>query len=488
MKKLLILSCLISTMYSCTSLEQLNINNQNRNNNVNVTKPKPIKELSQSTFYLTDSGVSYLLDMIAMDFSKGNVRNYDFSQIGMTLESYVGDKIVVNGIPGNRLEVVSTPKVQSYDFYLNNGTIVFKSLYQGEYIADVYNGLQYLGTVKILNKLKYKFTEADNYDIITRGYAAKDLKKVRDGISLYRISFPGSDKDKELSFMLMDLAASNGNTLLINEETKYLKDVYQLNEKDKIKLLQIQDKAFGKDLVIDNYFLTYDKSNVYLNSYIKEIILNKGIATDSELQFLEKMYMDSRDPQLAQEISELYLKNGNISKSTYYKGMASTGGIGLVGLGGLTNLSGIPDTSVAQPVSNNNIAPENTSNNLTTGNVNQFNKVFSDGKAALDKENYQEALVFLEKAKTLGNPQEQQTVKFYIGKTNYMLGQYDLAKQNLLGISEEDPNFPEAYYYLGVIAHREGNISKAKEYLMKVRETANNSTWGRKSSIYLMKL
>ncbi|MGL4307532.1 MAG: tetratricopeptide repeat protein, partial [Cetobacterium sp.] len=364
----------------------------------------------------------------------------------------------------------------------------FKSLYQGEYIADVYNGLQYLGTVKILNKLKYKFTEADNYDIITRGYAAKDLKKVRDGISLYRISFPGSDKDKELSFMLMDLAASNGNTLLINEETKYLKDVYQLNEKDKIKLLQIQDKAFGKDLVIDNYFLTYDKSNVYLNSYIKEIILNKGIATDSELQFLEKMYMDSRDPQLAQEISELYLKNGNISKSTYYKGMASTGGIGLVGLGGLTNLSGIPDTSVAQPVSNNNIAPENTSNNLTIGNVNQFNKVFSDGKAALDKENYQEALVFLEKAKTLGNPQEQQTVKFYIGKTNYMLGQYDLAKQNLLGISEEDPNFPEAYYYLGVIAHREGNISKAKEYLMKVRETANNSTWGRKSSIYLMKL
>lgn len=483
MKKILILSCLVSAMYSCTSLEQMkNINGGNKIEQPKVTVA-PVAKLSQSQFYLTDSGVPYLLDMIAMDFSKNIVRKYDFNQIGNTLECYVGEKILINNIPGNRLEIVTTPKVQSYDFYLNNGTITFKSLYQGEYVADIYNGLQYLGTVKIQNKLKYKFTEADNYAIISKGYSEKNLQKVRDGISLYRISFPGGERDKELSFMLMDLGANDGNSSIIKEETKYLESVYSLNEQEQIRLLQIQDKVFGKNLVLDDYFLNYDKNNVYLNNYIVEIIRNKGIGTAKELEFLEKLYMDNKDPNLGALIGQLYLKNGNISKSTYYGNLAAGGSIGTNGI--LTAPSAIiPAIGTTTSGMPNNIIPQEKE----IFNKDQYDKSINDGKDALDKGNYQEALVFFQKAESLSNGNDQNNLNFYIGKAEYLLGQKDLAKTNLLKITEEDSNFPEAYYYLGVIAHQEGDLSKSKEYLMKVRETAGNSTWGRKSSIYLMKL
>ncbi|MGL4210811.1 MAG: tetratricopeptide repeat protein, partial [Cetobacterium somerae] len=49
-------------------------------------------------------------------------------------------------------------------------------------------------------------------------------------------------------------------------------------------------------------------------------------------------------------------------------------------------------------------------------------------------------------------------------------------------------NTSELYYYLGVIYHKKGDIEKAKDYLRKSRENNPSSTWGRKCSIYLLKL
>lgn len=487
MKKLLTLSCLVSLLYSCTPLQQMTTGPSYPQGQGPQTQQ--VQKLEQTDFYLSDTGVAYVLDMVKMDISKSQSRRYTPGQIRNVLESYVGETVEIAGLPGNRLEVVSAPKVQSYDFYIRNGKVTFKSLYQGQYIAEVYNGLTYVGTIKIKNMLKYKFTERENYDIISRGYESKDLKLVKDGISLYRISFPGGTRDKELSYMLIELASGAGNTGLVKDEMKYLKSMYQLDEKDKVKLLQIDEKVKGQSFTVDEYYLGYDRNNTYLNNYIKDLIERKQSASQGEIEFLEKMYADTTNSKLAELIGNLYLKNGNVTKSNYYLGISSGASLGF----------GFPGSYPTEPINpspmDTNVNKSTQINREPTGVVSlggdssaQFNKNFEDGKKALNQESYEESIVFFEKAKSQAQNDERAKLSFYMGKAYYMLGNYNLAKSNLLGVTDGDSNLPEAYYYLGVISHKEGNIGKAKEYLDKVRINYPSSTWGRKSSIYLMKL
>lgn len=388
MKKLLIFSGLILLFYSCTPLQNQNVALRHPTQTVPVREE--VKKLPQSDFYVSDSGVSYLLDVISADVSKASRRYYNANQLKSTLESYVGETVIIDSVAGNRLEIVSAPKVQSFDFYLRGGTITFKSLCQGEYIAEVYNGTQFVSTVRINNKLKYKFTEKENYDIISKAYIDKDFKKLRDSISLYRISFPGSSKDKELSFMLIEIATLEGQTSVVKEEMSYLNSNYQLNESETIT------------------------SNLNENKENELVALKEDSITPTEIL-----------PNKVEEVR---------------------------------------------------VSPA------------QFGKNFEDGKRALDQSSYAEALVLFEKAKVGATEDEKTALNFYLGKVYYMSGDYNSAKLSLQNVKDIDQNMAEANYYLGVIAHKEGNISKAKDYLNKSRNNNPSSTWGRKSSIYLMKL
>ncbi|MGL5901777.1 MAG: tetratricopeptide repeat protein [Cetobacterium sp.] len=68
------------------------------------------------------------------------------------------------------------------------------------------------------------------------------------------------------------------------------------------------------------------------------------------------------------------------------------------------------------------------------------------------------------------------------------MNNFDKALIEFNKVTGNDENTSELYYSLGVIYHKKGEIEKAKDYLRKSRENNPSSTWGRKSSIYLLKL
>ncbi|MDX8336221.1 MULTISPECIES: tetratricopeptide repeat protein [Cetobacterium] len=468
MKKIILTSATALVLFSCTNL-QTQLPSQNKVVVPNVKNPV----LQQDNFFLNESGVAYLYDLIQRDSSTNSIREYLPSQIMAPMEVYTGETLIVNNINADRVKIISSPIKSDFTFNINNNNLTFNSPYQGEYIAEIYSGFAYIGTVKIKNKLKYNFTEKDNYGIILNGYNNKNLDLLVKSAQLYLAAFPTNSKQKDVAFMVLDLSSINGNQLLINKEIRYLKENFSLNEDEKIKLLNFEEKSNSGNFVINNYYLDYNRNNLKLNTEIMRTIQRKNNANTDELQFLEKFYGDSQSSELALLIGNLYTQSGDSDKGNYY--------LSLAGNASSSNSNFLPLTSPEQETS----IPQ-TEEVYTSPVSSDSSKDLSNGIDALNRKSYNEALIFFNKASN--SSADISEVSFYRGKTYFSMNNFDKALSDFDKVSNPGENTSELYYYLGVIYHKKGDIEKAKDYLRKSRENNPSSTWGRKSSIYLLKL
>lgn len=470
MKKILLISATALLLVSCSDLQTQFSSQQNKI--VVPSARNPV--LQQTDFYLTESGANYLFDLIQRDLSINSIREYQASQMLSPMEVYSGETLVVNNINGDRIKIISSPIKSDYTFNVNGNSLNFNSLYQGEYIAELYSGFTYIGTIKIKNKLKYNFTEKDNYDIILNSYNNKNLDLLLKSAQLYQFAFPDNSKQKDVAFFILNLSSENKNQLSINKQVSYLKENFSLNENDKIKLLLIEENNTSGTFIINNYYLDYNKNNLKLNTEIMRVIKRKNTAVPEELNFLEQFYNDSQDSTLSSLIGELYAQRGEIEKSNYY----------------LNSGSQLPSTIVSETTSNR-IEEDNRITTVVNNEplqpfVSDSQKDLASGIDALNRKSYNEALIFFNKV--LNESNNNSEAYFYRGKTYFSMNDFNKSLIDLEKVDNPQANTSELYYYLGVIYHRKGEIEKSKDYLRKSRENDPNSTWGRRSSIYLLKL
>lgn len=473
MKKILLISATALIFFSCTNL-QTQLPTQSKVVVPSVKNPV----LQQDNFFLNESGVAYLYDLVQRDSSTNAIREYLPSQMMAPMEVYAGETLIVNNINADRVKLISSPIKSDFTFNISGNSLNFNSLYQGEYIAEIYKGFTYVGTVKIKNKLKYNFTEKDNYDIILNSYNNKNLDLLVKSAQLYLIAFPTNSKQKDVAFMVLDLGSANGNQLLINKEIRYLKENFSLNEDEKIKLLTFEEKSSNGSFIINNYYLDYNRSNLKLNTEIMRAIQRKNNATADELQFLENFYGDSQSTELALLIGNLYMQKGDSDKGNYYLSLAGSSSNLNSNFSNLTTPT--PENSI---LSSNNIDGDEV---VTSVSPSDSSKNITNGIDALNRKSYSEALIFFNKAESSSTNISE--VSFYRGKTYFSMNNFDKALSDFDKVTTPGENTSELYYYLGVIYHKKGDIEKAKDYLRKSRENNPSSTWGRKSSIYLLKL
>ena len=473
MKKILLISATALIFFSCTNL-QTQLPTQSKVVVPSVKNPV----LQQDNFFLNESGVAYLYDLIQRDSSTNAIREYLPSQMMAPMEVYAGETLIVNNINADRVKIISSPIKNDFTFNISGNSLNFNSLYQGEYIAEIYKGFTYVGTVKIKNKLKYNFTEKDNYDIILNSYNNKNLDLLVKSAQLYLIAFPTNSKQKDVAFMVLNLGSANGNQLLINKEIRYLKENFSLNEDEKIKLLVFEEKSSDGSFIINNYYLDYNRSNLKLNTEIMRAIQRKNNATADELQFLENFYGDSQSTELALLIGNLYMQKGDSDKGNYYLSLAgSSSNLN-------SNFSNLTTPTLENSIlSSNNIGEDEV---VTSVSPSDSSKNITNGIDALNRKSYSEALIFFNKAESSSTNISE--VSFYRGKTYFSMNNFDKALSDFDKVTTPGENTSELYYYLGVIYHKKGDIEKAKDYLRKSRENNPSSTWGRKSSIYLLKL
>lgn len=436
------------------------------------------KELKTQQIILNASAPAGILADVSNSLKRGYVREYN-SNYRSNYEVYVGDYVSIPlGIGEDSYNVFFAPLGTSYEIEIRDGKLFFRGIYQGSYEIMLYSAGSFSRKITIQNRLKYEFTEQNNYEVIVQSYKSGNMKALSDSVAVHRIAFPNSFRDKEISFMLIDLAGKDGNSKIIKEEIDFLQKYTKLDEYDKLNIVNslklIQDKNFE----ISSALLEFDVSAQNLNQEIAKLIMAKEKPTQNEIIFLEKLYTANSIPDinLGNFIGNWYIKNGNPIKGATY--LNSEGNIG-------DNLPLIP-LNPNQPINNQITTPES----LEAQNYTQYLTFFEEGKKNFERENYIEAGIYFEKALGLNKDYiEQKDIYFYLGQSHFKTENYSEAVKdykNSLNLEKNDEKKAEIYYNIGMTYDKLGDREQAVNYLTYVRQNYSNSPWSVKSSLYLL--
>lgn len=471
MKNYIFLS-LVLLLSSCTNLDNL----KGSLSESSIEKPwNNVGELKAQSIILNSSAPSGILSDISTSLKRGYVREYN-STYRNNYEVYVGDYVSIPlGIGEDSYNVLYSPLGASYEMEIKDGKLFFRGIYQGNYEVNIYSGGSFSRKIAIQNKLKYEFTEQNNYDVILQEYKAGNLKGLSDSVAVHRIAFPNSFRDKEISFMLIELAGKDGNAKIIKDEIDFLQRYTKLDEYDKLNIVNSLKMIQDKNFIISSALLEYKRSATNLNQEIAGLIMNKNKNTQEEIIFLEKMYETTPDETMGNFIGNWYIKNGNPIKGASY---LNNGGENPVDMGTLN--PEIKDTKVE----------ENAPVDLEAQNYTQYLTFFEDGKKKFNKDNYVEAIIYFEKALGLNREYiEQKDIYFYMGESYFKTGNYSEAVnyfKKSLNLEKNDEKKAEIYYNIGIVYDKLGDKEQAVNYLTYIRQNYKNSSWSVKASLYLL--
>lgn len=483
MKKIVYLY-LALVLSSCTSLDSFKdsiAGNKETGNSIENIWNNPDNELKTQQIILNTSAPAGILSDISSTLKRGYVREYNGAYNG-TYEVYVGDYVSIPlGIGEDSYNVLFAPLGTSYDIQLKDGKLFFRGIYRGSYEITLYSSGSFSRKITIHNKLKYEFTEQNNYEVITQNYQSNNLKGLSDSVAVHRIAFPNSFRDKEISFMLIDLAGKDGNTKIIKEEVDFLQKYTKLDENDKLNIINALKNVQDKNFELSSSLLEFDSTAQNLNQEIANLIMAKNNLTQDEIGFLEKLYASntqSQDGNLGAFIGNWYVKNGDPIKGARY-------------LNNGTNFNGtetVLPTISGQTIENS--TGVSSTDNLEAQNYTQYLTFFEEGKKNFEKENYVEAGIYFEKALELDkNYAEKKDIYFYLGQSYFRTENYSEAVKdykNSLNLEKNDEKKAEIYYNIGMTYDKLGDKEQAVNYLTYVRQNYKDSSWSVKSSLYLL--
>ena len=475
MKKVVYL-CLALFLASCTSLEKLK--NETAKTDSSTEKNWNIGgELKTEKIILNTSATEGILSDISNSLKRGYVKEYNTTYRD-NYEVYVGDYVSLPlGIGEDSYNMFFSPLGTSYELEIKDGKLYFRSIYQGNYEIMIYSAGSFSRKITITNKLKYEFTEQNNYEVIAQNYQSNNLKGLSNSVAVHRIAFPNSFRDKEISFMLMELAGKDGNTKVVKEEIEFLKKYKTLDEQDKLTILDTLSGIGSAGTKLDPVLLEYNSANTILNPELKKIILSKTSVDRGEIEFLEKYFRDEPTKETAEFIGNWYLKNGDINRGTQY----INGTIEGIAPELLESIFTKAEGEIVDPMAE-----------LENKNYTQFRSFLSDGESSFNQGSYVEALVHFEKALSINKDYaETKDIYFYMGQSNFQLENYQKAIDNYkkaLNIEKSDDKKAEIYYNMGIAYDKLGNKEESRNYFTFVRQKFPKSSWSTKSSIYLLKL
>lgn len=470
MKKFLLLAALAGIFYGCENLQTVN-----KNTSVPIYQENT---LAQESFFLNDSGIAYLLDILSQNIKSNAVRTYEK---GNYYDIYMGEYLDVYCGNADLSQIVLAPNVQSFDAFIKNGHFYFRSLYQGTYTFNLLSSGIPVKTITINNKSKYKISAGELKDIIYKNYNDKSLSSLKNSSTLYKLTFPDSSDNQEISMLLFNLAVIEGNGNIVRTESSFLEENYTLNPADKMRIISGKEKTLGNDYNLSDIYLNFSENTPELNDYVMRNIIKRSNPTGNELLFLENVYAANPSKDLADVISALYFRAGNVVKGTHYS--ASKDGMLPPALN--NSLMTSPNENARTNEENTDIAQGNETDTLYA----EFFNNYENGISYYKDGSYAEAILLLEKCMNIeGDFKEKENIPFYLGDSYMKSKDYENAKANFLKLKNTNEYYPEAMYKLGDLYFKNGEKDLAIKTFEQNRDNFPGTVWGRRSSIYLLKL
>lgn len=458
MKKFLYLIILTNLFYSCQNL-----------NTIKQTKIIKSNILVQDNFILNNSGIKYFLDITQDNIKNKTSRTYLNNNHP---EIYLGEYAL---IPIGKIDSFSKkiPNVQSYDAFIKNDYFYFRSIYQGIYSFSFIKDNQTVKNITISNISRYKISANNLENMISENNTIKDLENLENSVKIFRILFPENIKNKDFSLKLLNLSIEKSNKNIFKKESNYLENNFNLDSIEKIKIIAGKTTLLKEEIPFSIEYLNFKENSKELNDFIKRTILSKTIPNTQELIFLEACYTKERTLELANKISDFYKNSNNPAKGNYYKTDNSF-------------LLPLPINSTIIELENLNSSKDSK---INLSSENESNVLYKKALNFYENKSYAEAILTLEQAKLLKtDASEIADVDYYLGMSYYNSNNQKKAISKLNLVAENNSNYPESLYRLGDLNARQGNKSEAITFFNKVKELYPKTIWGRKSSIYLLKI
>lgn len=463
MLKKIILIVSMCIMFGCSSLQE--------EKEIQIV---PIKKTDVEMINLDNNEVLKILSFVSNNLKSDSVYENSYEGEGM-YKTTLGKYIVIPINSEFKYTVTEEPIEKASFIKIKDEQLFFRSIYQGTFKIAIHSG-ENMSQIIIKNKLNYQFTEENIFYLISTNFENGDLKNLENTAYLYRMVFPRGEKNKEISLMLMDLASKEGNSKVVNNELKFLeKQDVILTSDEKEKILSMLSIVNSQNLYLIPTLLDFDIQNENTKAQILSILSTKTDFNEHEIEYLEKYFnsLEVKDKNLQEMIGKWYMKNGNTIKGNRY----------------LESLKPTKITTDFLPLKKATVK-ENIVTTEVDKNYKEYLKLLNDGKNSLINENYLEASVLFEKAIALNEdyPEQKELYKL-AGDSYFKLKNYENAisfYEDALKLETNTNKLPEIYYNLGVAYDKVGNKEKAKQNLTYLKQKFNGTTWGVKSSLYLL--
>lgn len=423
--------------------------------NVQDLRFSPVQTVSQNSGSFNMETAFNQIEDIKLSVRERRERTYILDSRDSTYEIYVGEYVKLPSAGVTRFSLLDTDK-SLYDSKIAGGYYYFRSIYQGNYNirVDFQNGTSKV--IRVVNKMKYRFTEGETYGIIRDTYNSGRYKETLELADLYAMAFRENPKNLELSFMVLDIYMNNGNYSYAKEKLSELKKEKNLGSKDILSLFNYE-LSLNPNYNVENFYLENSRYSRNLDFSIREYLKEKRDLTSQEAVF---MGVETRE-----RTNEEIVENKRITPETQVQNEA------------LIQSETILQNEIKgkTPVSNNSGS--------------EGRKQYESGKTAYERGRYNEATLLLNRAERSGINEED--ISYYLGDSYFKIENYDKAVENYkkyFKSSEEGIRKAESYYNCGIAYEKLGKKEEALTAFRKVMELFPGTSWARKANIYIVRL
>ena len=188
-----------------------------------------------------------------------NIKNQYTVAIGETLVFPVDNE--------KAIKLSTSPKNANPKVSLTNGSVSFRTVYQGQYVLSTYVNGSINRKITVSAISKYDFNEKELYNLILQDSEKRD-KDVENAVTLYKMLYPAGRYSKEVNYLFLKYAYDIRNNSLINEALAGVKnDFSSYSDSEKATILRAS-KLANKSIFIPSE--VYNTNNSDLKNALNE--------------------------------------------------------------------------------------------------------------------------------------------------------------------------------------------------------------------------
>ena len=233
--------------------------------NVETVETKPQQEEKIISVDVNDENVNDYLTIIKANLRTSakkvddNIKNQYTVAIGETLVFPVDNE--------KAIKLSTSPKNANQKVSLTNGSVSFRTVYQGQYVLSTYVNGSVNRKITVSALSKYDFNEKELYNLILQDSEKRD-KDVENAVTLYKMLYPAGRYSKEVNYLFLKYAYEIRNNSLINEALAGVKnDFSSYSDSEKATILRAA-KLVNKSIFIPSE--VYNTNNSDLKNALNE--------------------------------------------------------------------------------------------------------------------------------------------------------------------------------------------------------------------------